>query len=50
MPAHHDALTFIDVYKAEGLEGNDVYTKFYFNKDTGKLYIQSFKALYENEN
>lgn len=35
----------LDFYKARGLKGEDVYTHFYIDGESGKLVINSFKEL-----
>jgi hypothetical protein len=35
----------IDVYKARGIKGENVYTHFYVDNETNRLIIQSFKEI-----
>ena len=40
-----DSLVVIDYYKAHGLKGENVYTHFYIDDETGYLVINSFKEI-----
>ena len=41
----HDRKIILDFYKARGLKGENVYTHFYINDETGKLVVNSFKEI-----
>ncbi|TRZ50630.1 hypothetical protein D4S03_06395 [bacterium] len=42
-PSIYKSDTIIDIYKADNLKGEKVYTHFYIDKETGLLIINSFK-------
>lgn len=44
-PSKYRPGVMIDVYRARGLKGEDVYTHFYVDPNNGKLIINSFKRL-----
>lgn len=44
-PSRIQPSVMIDVYKATGLRGEDVYTHFYIDPKTGELVVNSFKKL-----
>ena len=45
MKKYSDSNITYDVYKAYGLKGENVYTHFYIDDETGRLIIDSFKEI-----
>ena len=43
--SQNDPHSMLDIYKARGLKGENVYTHFYIDRDTDTLIVNSFKEI-----